>query len=121
MRIRQRLGSQMEIGALEHTSAAQREGFPAERRTEDLERISGAAAGASGAAFPDIPVASDSIGPAQRQHRRPGGGAQVQDGTRVFPQQQAYQSDPQEHRERTQSGPEERLRSGFGAEIAGAD
>ena len=96
--------SQMDIGPWSARKRRSTEVFPAERRTEDLERISGAAAGASGAAFPDIPAAADSIGHVQRQHSRLGGGAQVQDVTRRVPQSRqtrATQSDPQEHREHT--------------------
>jgi hypothetical protein len=111
MRIRQRLGSQMEIGAQERTEAAQREGIPAERRTGDLERIWSAAAGASGAAYPDIPAAADSIGHVQRQHSRLGGGAQVQDATRSVSQSRHTRAT---HRS-IESTPRADQRSGFGA------
>ena len=81
------------------------------RRTCDLGRISGAAAGASGAAFPDIPAAADSIGHVQRQHSRLGGGAQVQDVTRSVSQSRHTRAT---HRS-IESAPRADQRSGFGA------
>ena len=68
------------------------EAFPAEQTIFNLGRILGAAAGT---AFPDIPAASDSIEPVQRQHSRSGGDAQSPGcDQRVFPEQ-ADQSDPE--------------------------
>ena len=110
--------SQMEIGTLERTEAAQREGIPSRAEDRGLRLHIRSAQERRSARHPSGSGQHRTCAEAAQQTRR----RRISPGCdqERFPEQ-AYQSDPQEHRERTQSGPEEQLWSGFGAEVAGAD